>query len=275
MGRRFLKIILPAIAGGLEAVHIFGVVDDDKLILELVEVSRQFGEVRAVDGLSLAVGAGEIVGLLGPNGAGKTTTVKMLMGMMRQSAGELSLFGMDCFKERSEVQKRVGFLPDEPNFQSHLRGIELMEFVGKVRGLSPDAITTHINDFGEKLGLVEDLGDYAANYSKGMRKKLAFLMATVHQPDLLIMDEPTNGLDPVATRSFLELVERLVEGGTGVLYSTHLLDQAEKVCHRCVVMNRGRLVAEGTVDELKTSAGVENLEEVFFAVTGGDEGHEA
>jgi ABC-2 type transport system ATP-binding protein len=240
-------------------------------ILCLENVSRYFGEFRAVDELTLEVGVGEIVGLLGPNGAGKTTTVKMLMGMMRQTAGELSLFGMDCFSERSEVQRRVGFLPDEPNFQAHLRGIELLEFVGKVRGLSPEAITAHLDDVGEKLGLVEDLGEFAANYSKGMRKKLAFLMATVHQPDLLIMDEPTNGLDPVATRSFLELVKRSVEGGAGVLYSTHLLDQAEKVCDRCVVMNRGRLVAEGTVDSLKREAGVGTLEEVFFAVTGEEE----
>lgn len=240
-------------------------------ILSLDDVSRHFGDFRAVDELTLQVNAGEIVGLLGPNGAGKTTTVKMLMGMMRQTAGELSLFGMDCFSERSEVQKRVGFLPDEPNFQNHLRGIELMEFVGKVRGLSPDAITSHIDDVGEKLGLVDDLGEYASNYSKGMRKKLAFMMATVHRPELLIMDEPTNGLDPVATRTFLELVKRCVEGGSGVLYSTHLLDQAEKVCDRCVVMNRGKLVAGGTVDELKAEAGAGTLEEVFFAVTGESE----
>lgn len=237
-------------------------------ILSLENVSRHFGDCRAVDGLSLQVGRGEIVGLLGPNGAGKTTTVKMLMGMIRQTAGDLSLFGMDCFSERNEVQKRVGFLPDEPNFQSHLRGIELLEFVGKVRGLSPEVITAHIDDVGGELGLVDDLGEFASNYSKGMRKKLAFLMATVHKPDLLIMDEPTNGLDPVATRSFLELVQRCVSDGSGVLYSTHLLDQAEKVCHRCVVMNRGQLVAEGTVESLKRESAVETLEEVFFAVTG-------
>jgi ABC-2 type transport system ATP-binding protein len=240
-------------------------------ILSLKNVSRQFGEFRAVDELTLEVGAGEIVGLLGPNGAGKTTTVKMLMGMMRQTSGELSLFGMDCFSQRSEVQKQVGFLPDEPNFQAHLRGIELLEFVGKVRGLSPKTIMAHIDDVGAKLGLIEDLGEFAANYSKGMRKKLAFLMATVHKPELLIMDEPTNGLDPVATRSFLELVKRSVAGGTGVLYSTHLLDQAEKVCHRCVVMNRGKLVAGGTVNALKAASRVATLEEVFFAVTGDTE----
>ncbi|YCM46629.1 ABC transporter ATP-binding protein [Verrucomicrobiaceae bacterium 227] len=244
-------------------------------ILSIDNLSRYFGEFRAVDQLNLSVGAGEIVGLLGPNGAGKTTTVKMLMGMMRQTSGELSLFGLDCFQERTEVQKRVGYLPDEPNFQSHLRGIELLEFVGKVRGLSPDLIRGHIDTVGEKLGLVDDLGEYAANFSKGMRKKLAFLMATVHKPDLLIMDEPTNGLDPVATRAFLEVVQGYVASGTGVLYSTHLLDQAEKICHRCVIMNRGKLVAEGTVAQLKAASAVTSLEEVFFAVTGETESHHA
>jgi len=243
----------------------------NKCIIDLREVSRHFGDFRAVDELTLQVSAGEIVGLLGPNGAGKTTTVKMLMGMMRQTSGKLSLFGQDCFSERSEVQKKVGYLPDEPNFQSHLRGIELLEFVGKVRGLSPEAITAHIEQVGRKLGLVQDLGEFAANYSKGMRKKLAFLMATVHQPQLLIMDEPTNGLDPTATRSFLEILLEYVEAGTGVLYSTHLLEQAEKICHRCLIMNRGKLMAEGSVAALKADSNVTSLEDVFFSVTGGNE----
>jgi ABC-type multidrug transport system ATPase subunit len=236
-------------------------------LLSLDSVSRAFGEVRAVDGLSLEVGRGEIVGLLGPNGAGKTTSVKMLMGMMRPTSGALHLFGKDCFHDRVEVQRRVGYLPDEPNFQAHLRGIELMEFVGKVRGISGAEIEKHIDETGKRLGMVEDLGDFAANYSKGMRKKLAFLLATMHQPELLVMDEPTNGLDPAATRAFLEIVRERVETGAGVLYSTHLLDQAEKVCDRCVVMSRGRLVAEGTVPELLAASGVTTLEEVFFAVT--------
>lgn len=247
----------------------------DRPILDLKAVSRHFGSFRAVDGLTLQVRAGEIVGLLGPNGAGKTTTVKMLMGMMRQTSGELSLFGKDCFAERSEVQRKVGYLPDEPNFQSHLRGIELLEFVGKIRRLTPETITAHIDQVGAKLGLVEDLGEFAANYSKGMRKKLAFLMATVHRPELLIMDEPTNGLDPSATRSFLEVLTDHVSDGTGVLYSPHLLDQAEKVCHRCAIMNQGKLMADGTVEALKQQSGVASLEEVFFEVTGTSENHHA
>ena len=237
--------------------------------IQLDGVTRKFGSFTAVDSLDLRVAGGEIVGLLGPNGAGKTTTVKMLMGMMRPTAGTMRIFDRDCFGERVEVQARVGYLPDEPTFQSHLRGIELLEFVGKIRGLSPAAIQSAVTEIGGSLSLTDDLGEFAANYSKGMKKKLAFMMALIHEPDVLIMDEPTNGLDPVATRAFLEIVRARATSGVSILYSTHLLDQAEKLCHRCEIMHRGRNVASGTVDQLKSQAGgAENLEDVFFAVTG-------
>lgn len=237
--------------------------------IRLTRVTRLFGAFAAVNRFSLHVLPGEIVGLLGPNGAGKTTTVKMLMGMMRPTHGEIRVFGADCFEDRVEVQGRVGYLPDEPNFQSHLRGIELLEFVGKVRGVSPEALQKGIDTLGAKLDLTGDLGEFAANYSKGMKKKLAFMMALLHGPEVLIMDEPTNGLDPVATRSFLEIVRERSAAGTAILYSTHLLDQAEKLCDRCEIMHKGMNIAGGTVAELKERAGgAESLEDVFFAVTG-------
>lgn len=237
--------------------------------IRLTGVTRLFGAFAAVNQFSLHVLPGEIVGLLGPNGAGKTTTVKMLMGMMRPTYGEIRVFGADCFEDRVEVQRRVGYLPDEPNFQSHLRGIELLEFVGRVRGVSPDDLQRGIDEVGGKLAMTEDLGEFAANYSKGMKKKLAFMMALLHRPEVLIMDEPTNGLDPVATRSFLQIVRERAAAGTAILYSTHLLDQAEKLCDRCEIMHRGRNIAGGTVAELKAGAGgVATLEDVFFAVTG-------
>jgi ABC-2 type transport system ATP-binding protein len=224
--------------------------------ISLSGITRRFGSFTAVDSFDLRVTPGEIVGLLGPNGAGKTTTVKMLMGMLRPTEGEMSVLGMDCFEDRVEVQRRVGYLPDDPTFQTHLRGIEVLEFVGKVRGISAQTLQQGIEEF-------------AANYSKGMKKKLAFMLALLHDPEVLIMDEPTNGLDPVATRSFLEMVRARAERGTSILYSTHLLDQAEKLCGRCEIMHQGRNVAGGSVAELKSQAGgVASLEDVFFAVTG-------
>ena len=235
----------------------------------LCGVTRLFGAFAAVNQFSLHVRPGEIVGLLGPNGAGKTTSVKMLMGMLRPTSGEMRIFGADCFEDRVEVQRRVGYLPDDPNFQSHLRGIELLEFVSKIRGVAPGALQAAIDELGGMLELTDDLGEYAANYSKGMKKKLAFMMALIHEPEVLIMDEPTNGLDPVATRSFLEIVRARAAAGTAILYSTHLLEQAEKLCHRCEIMHRGKNIAGGTVEELKALAGgADTLEDVFFEVTG-------
>jgi ABC-type multidrug transport system ATPase subunit len=237
--------------------------------ISLSRITRRFGSFTAVDSFDLRVTPGEIVGLLGPNGAGKTTTVKMLMGMLRPTGGEMSVLGMDCFDDRVDVQRRVGYLPDDPTFQTHLRGIELLEFVGKVRGISAQTLQQGIEELGGNLGLTDDLGEFAANYSKGMKKKLAFMLALLHDPEVLIMDEPTNGLDPVATRSFLEMVRARAERGTSILYSTHLLDQAEKLCDRCEIMHQGRNVAGGSVAELKSQAGgVASLEDVFFAVTG-------
>lgn len=240
----------------------------DQYLIEVRDVSRRFGEFYAVEDQSFTLQSGEVVGLLGPNGAGKTTTVKMLMGMLQPSEGSLSIGGKDCFQERSKVQEVVGYLPDEPFFQPYLRGYELLEFIAKIRNIAHPKIQQHIDKVGEKLGLVEDLGDFASNYSQGMRKKMAYLMATIHQPDVLIMDEPTNGLDPRANRAFLEDLRLRSEAGAGVLYSTHLLDQAEKVCARCLIMNQGQIVAEGSVSELKKLAGgADTLEEVFFSLT--------
>lgn len=240
---------------------------EDGLAIELRDVFKVFGSFRAVSGASFDLDRGEILGLLGPNGAGKTTTVKMLMGMLSASSGTLKVMGLDSFQDRVSVQNIIGYLPDEPVFQQHLRGIELLEFVGTIRSMGKVEIRDRISSLGKRLGLYEDLGEFAANYSKGMRKKLAFMMALLHKPKVLIMDEPTNGLDPSATRTFLEIVREEAASGTSVLYSTHLLDQAEKLCDRCLVMNRGVIVASGTVDYLKQECGSESLEDVFFKLT--------
>jgi len=209
--------------------------------------------------------------LLGPNGAGKTTTVRMLMGMLKPTEGSLSIANFDCFDERVEVQKRLGYLPDEPFFQPYLRGYEILEFVAKVRGLPHARVQEVIDTIGAKLELVEDLGDYASNYSQGMRKKMAYLMAVIHDPGVILMDEPTNGLDPRANKAFLDDLRERADRGVGILYSTHLLDQAERVCDRCLIMNHGRIVAVGSVQALKDQVGgVDSLEEVFFALTKDD-----
>ena len=243
----------------------------DAPLLELRGLSKTYGSFRAVDDVTLAVPRGEIFALLGPNGAGKTTTLKMIMGILRPSAGTATVDALDCFADRVEVKRRVGYLPDEPVFYDYLRGAELIRFVGGMHGLSAAEVDARSAPLVERLELADALGEFAVNYSKGMKKKLALLCAMLHDPALLILDEPTNGLDPYATRTLLDLVRERATAGRTVFYSTHLLDQAEKLCRRVGIVHKGRLAATGTLEELRASslAAGGSLEEIFFAVTGG------
>ena len=239
-------------------------------VVDIRGLTKRYGDFEAVSGLEMHVPRGELVALLGPNGAGKTTTIRMLMGILRPTSGAALIDGLDCFRDRVEVKRRVGYLPDEPVFYDYLRGRELIRFVGEMHGLDRDEIARRSGPLIERLGLADATDEYAMNYSKGMKKKLALLCAMMHDPALLILDEPTNGLDPYATRTLIDLVKEKVAQGKTVFFSTHMLEQAEKLCHRVGILYKGRLAAMGTLNELqgRLSQGG-SLEEIFFAVTGG------
>jgi ABC-2 type transport system ATP-binding protein len=231
-------------------------------------LGKRYGEFQAVDGLSLDIDRGEIVALLGPNGAGKTTTIRMIMGILQPTQGGASVAGCDCFRDRARVMEHVGYMADEPAFYDYLRGREIIHFCGEMRGLSARTINERAQPLAARLGLEGDLEEYATNYSQGMKKKLAAIVAFLHNPALLVLDEPTNGLDPYAIRAFHELVRERAEQGAVVLYSTHLLDQAEKLCTRAGILFKGKLAADGNLAELRSSAADnQSLEEVFFHVT--------
>jgi len=239
-------------------------------VVDLNELRKQFGRHRAVDRVSLKVYAGEILALLGPNGAGKTTTIRMLMGILSPSGGTATICGRDCFTERARVMQHVGYLPDEPMFYEHLSGGEIIRFCGRMRGMPDDEVTARTQALAEKLSFADALDEYAANYSMGMRKKLALSCAMLHQPDVLVLDEPTNGLDPVATRALLDLVREMAAGGAAVFYSTHLLEQADKLCDRVAILHAGKLAALGEPAELRQDlAEGGSLEDVFFEVADG------
>ena len=195
--------------------------------LSIDSLAKTFGEFRAVQEVSLAVGAGEIVALLGPNGAGKTTTIRMLMGILRPTAGTASIAGLDCFADRVEVKRHVGYLPDEPVFHDYLRGRELLAFVAAMHGVPAAEAEARNRPLIERLDLGDALEDYAVNYSRGMKKKLALICALVHDPLLLILDEPTSGLDPLACRVVRDLLREQAAAGHAVFYSTHVLSEAE------------------------------------------------
>ena len=237
--------------------------------VEIRGLAKRYGTFDAVSGIDLVVPRGELFALLGPNGAGKTTTIRMLMGILQPTGGTALVDGLDCFLDRVEVKRRVGYLPDEPIFYDYLRGRELIRFVGEMHGLSRKEADARAGPLLERLGLADATEEFAINYSKGMKKKLALLCAMIHDPLVLILDEPTNGLDPYATRELHEIVRAEAARGKTVFFSTHLLDQAEKLCRRVGIIDRGRLAAVGTLEELRASlARGGSLEEIFFAVTG-------
>ncbi|MCJ7543927.1 MAG: ABC transporter ATP-binding protein [Phycisphaerae bacterium] len=239
-------------------------------IIRVQGLAKSYGPVQAVRGIDLEVQGGEVFALLGPNGAGKTTTIRMLMGILQPSSGRASIGGLDCSSDRAEIMRQVGYLPDEPIFYDYLRGREIVHFVGQMHGLDRLTIDQRCAPLVGRLDLGEAMEDYAVNYSHGMKKKLAVICALLHQPNLLILDEPTSGLDPFATREVHALIRAHATGGGSVFLSTHLLDQAERLCHRVGILLQGRLAACGALAELRKAAREDSsLEEIFFAVAAG------
>jgi ABC-2 type transport system ATP-binding protein len=237
-------------------------------MIELSGLSKHYGDFTAVSALDLSVRRGELFALLGPNGAGKTTTLRILMGFLKASAGDARIAGLDCFSQRVELKRHVGYLPDDPVFYDYLRGSELIEFSGEMHGLSRDVIRARSAPLVAEFELTEALSDYAANYSRGMKKKLALVCALLHEPKLLILDEPTSGLDPLATRRLNQFLAQRRDAGVTILLSSHLLDQVERLCDRVAIISDGRLAAVGSMEELRTNlSSGGSLEELFFALT--------
>jgi len=238
-------------------------------LVEIQGLTKSYGEFEAVKDLNLSVSYGQIFALLGPNGAGKTTTIRMLMGILAPTAGLARIGGLDCFEDRVEVKRRVGYLPDEPIFHDHLRGIEIIRFSGEMHGLKREEIEVRTRTLLQQLELTDALDEFAVNYSRGMKKKLALICAMLHDPVLLILDEPTNGLDPFATRALHEIIRANAAAGKTIFFSTHLLDQAEKLCTQIAIVAKGQLAAHGTLAELREKLTSDSsLEEIFFSVAG-------
>ncbi|MYN15374.1 ATP-binding cassette domain-containing protein [Rugamonas sp. FT107W] len=237
-------------------------------MIEFKGLSKVYGGFNAVKPLNLTVKRGEVFGFLGPNGAGKTTTIRMMMGILVPSAGQVLVDGLDCHSEPAEVKRRVGYLPDTPIFYDYLRGREILQFVGEMHGYPhAEAVERSARLLGE-FGLEEAGEDYAVNYSLGMKKRLGLACALIHDPAVLILDEPINGLDPRASRDVQERLLAAAARGVTIFVSTHLLDMAEKLCDRVGIIHHGQLVATGTLDEIRAEASASgSLEDVFLKIT--------
>ena len=237
-------------------------------MIEFSGLSKTYGSFQAVAPLNLTVPRGEMFGFLGPNGAGKTTTIRMMMGILVPSGGAVRIAGFDCHRDAVKVKRQVGYLPDSPIFYDYLRGREILQFIGEMHGLNAAESQQRTLELMAEFGLEEVSQEYAVNYSMGMKKKLGLACALIHRPSVLILDEPTNGLDPRASRDVQQRLRRSAEEGTTIFLSTHILDMAERLCSRIGIIHHGVLVATGTPQALKdkvTAGG--SLEEVFLAVT--------
>ncbi|HEU4582099.1 MAG TPA: ABC transporter ATP-binding protein [Polyangiaceae bacterium] len=243
----------------------------DRAMLVIEGLGKRYGEFSAVQELNLQVQEGEMFALLGPNGAGKTTTLRILMGFLKATAGRARIAGLDCFEQRVELKRIIGYLPDDPSFYDYLRGREIIEFSGSMHGLARALVEARSRPLVERLELGDALNDYAVNYSRGMKKKLALVCALLHEPRLLILDEPSSGLDPLATRGLNALLLECQARGTTILLSSHLLDQVERLCGRMAILAQGSIAAVGTLEELRRERGANHsLEEIFFAVAAPD-----
>ena len=239
-------------------------------MIQLLDVTKEYAKsgVHAVDHLTMRVERGELFGFIGPNGAGKTTTIKMLTGILPPTSGQVLVNGTDVVKDPITVKRAIGFVPDGADLFDRLTGLEYLNFMADMYGVSSADRKKRMDHYLQLFELTGAVGNRIASYSKGMRQKLATIGALLHDPQVWIMDEPMMGLDPKAAFLLKEEMKNQCAQGKTVFFSTHVLDVAEKLCTRIAVINHGKLAAEGTLEELKSSEHAANLEQIFLELTG-------
>jgi ABC-2 type transport system ATP-binding protein len=233
-------------------------------------LARVFGAKRAVDGIDLHVPAGSFYGFLGPNGAGKSTTIKCLTGLLRPSAGEIRILGLDPGTDPVEIKRRVGVVPEDLALFDRLTAAETLSFVGQVHGIPAETFKPRSTDLLALMDLTGAATTLVADFSHGMRKKLALAAALLPAPRLLFLDEPFEGIDPVSSRVIADILRDLTNSGTTIFFSSHILAVVERLCTRVGIVKQGQLIAEGTLADLRQRAGAsgDSLEDVFLDLVG-------
>jgi len=242
-------------------------------MIVLDKLTKRFGPQTAVDALSFEIPAGQIVGFLGPNGAGKSTTLKMLTGMIEPTSGSAQIGGFDLQSETIEVKRRVGFVPESGAVFESLSGLEYLEMVAALYGIPAKAALARIEQFIAffDLGFDTLTDKLLGAYSKGMRRKVVITAALLHNPPVVFFDEPLDGLDANAAVGFKALIQTLAREGKTIVYSSHILDVVERVCHRVIIIDKGKLLLDGKPDELVAAHQAGSLERLFTQLTGGAE----
>ncbi len=242
-------------------------------LIETRNLVKRYGEKVAVDNVSFEVFGGEVFGFLGPNGAGKTTTIKMIVGLLQPTSGTVKVAGYDVQSQSLLAKASSGYVPDTPNLYAKLSGRELLHFVGDLYNMDRTSVARRIDELLRMFDLTSAADDTVDSYSHGMQQKASLAAALMHDPKVLVLDEPTVGLDPKSARLIKDILRQLADRGAAVMLSTHILEIAERMCDRIGIINKGQLVAVGTMNELRQldKTGQASLEDIFLSLTGGAE----
>ncbi len=248
----------------------------ESILIKTNRLTRQFGNITAVDQLDLEVGAGEIYGFLGPNGSGKTTTIRMLTGLLEPTSGEAFICGYDINKEPTRAKALIAYVPDQPKIYGKLTAREFLDLMADLYRMPPEYAREQAARLLAFFELTERADELLESYSHGMRQKVVLAAALIHRPRVLLMDEPTVGLDPRSARLLKDVLQEMARQGAAVFVSTHILEIAERMCHRVGILQEGRLIAQGSPEELRRqgSHDDESLEDIFLELTGGSENAE-
>jgi len=238
-------------------------------MIDLINLSKQFGNIKAVDRLNLSVSSGELFGFIGPNGAGKTTTIQMIGGLLAPSEGSVIIDGIDMAEEPEKAKRKIGLIPDRPFLYEKLTGMEFLKFTADLYEISEEVFLEKSEKLLNMFSIISRAHELIESYSHGMKQRLIMSAALLHNPPLIVVDEPMVGLDPKGIKMVKKLFRSLVKKGTTIFMSTHTLRLAEDVCDRIGIINNGKLIATGTINELKQLAqiGEADLEKVFFQLT--------
>lgn len=237
-------------------------------IVEIRNLEKRYGQKQVLHGINLEITSGQIIGYIGPNGAGKSTTVKILCGLINEFDGDISIFGKDLRTNTLEIKKRVGYIPENAVLYESLTPMEFMEFIGEMRGLENEVTRSKAEALMNIFEMKSNLNQRIATFSKGMRQKVMICSALLHNPDLIFMDEPLSGLDANSVIMVKEMLIHLSREGKTVFYSSHLMDVVEKISDRIILIDQGKVIADGSFDELNKLSNDENLEKMFTRLTG-------
>lgn len=241
-------------------------------MIEVRNLHKAFGEVKAVNGVSFKARDGEITGLLGPNGAGKTTTLRMLYSLLPPDSGEIRIDGLSPTTDAMAIKRTLGVVPDSRGIYTRLTARENIAYYGELHGMAKRTIRERIEELVQTLDMGDFIDRRTEGFSQGQRVKVAIARAMVHQPQTVLMDEPSNGLDVMSTRALREYIRSLKHAGQSVVLSTHIMQEVAALCDRIVIIAKGRVAADGTAEELMERAGKDSLEDAFVQLIGSDEG---